>query len=468
MIIDSSIRERLVAALHSEREAIMEDLRRIIAIPSVAHFAEGEHPFGDESARALDYILSRAKEMGLDTLNVGYYAGHAQYGTQEEYAGVLTHVDVVPAGEGWETDPFTLTLKDDGRLYGRGIADDKGAAVISLYCLKVLRDCGVTGKRSIRCIFGSGEEIGMTDMENYFAAQPRPEVAFTPDSDYPVCNREKGIMHFSLSIPFEEEAIATLQAGTAVNCVAEKTALVLRGTADAAAIEAVKASLESKGCQCSIAQTEDGSTAISAKGRSAHAMQPHKGLNSAALLLAGLADSGAVPMSDSLCALIDLACRDTDGSALGIARSDEPSGALTLNLGCVNVRGGKLCFDLDCRYCVTAKAEELISIINEKCAAAGVEFTLGEYLEPIYMPDDSPLVTLLSQCYTDITGLPGGTYATGGGTYARSLNGRGLAFGMAFPDSAPTHLHEANESFDCEELFRHAEICLLAMYSMML
>ena len=38
---------------------------------------------------------------------------------------------------------------------------------------------------------------------------------------------------------------------------------------------------------------------------------------------------------------------------------------------------------------------------------------------------------------------------------------------MEFPDALPTHLHEANESFDRGDLMRHADICLAAMRSMM-
>ena len=54
---------------------------------------------------------------------------------------VLTHVDVVPAGDGWDTDPFQMVIKD-GMAYGRGVSDDKGAAIVALYCLKALKDAG--------------------------------------------------------------------------------------------------------------------------------------------------------------------------------------------------------------------------------------------------------------------------------------------------------------------------------------
>ncbi|HBG55058.1 MAG TPA: dipeptidase, partial [Ruminococcaceae bacterium] len=78
-------------------------------------------------------------------------------------AAVATHVDVVPAGSGWDTDPFCLTRRGS-LLFGRGAADDKGAAVVALYCLKALRDEKIPARRRIRAIFGAGEEIASNDL----------------------------------------------------------------------------------------------------------------------------------------------------------------------------------------------------------------------------------------------------------------------------------------------------------------
>ena len=139
---------------------IEQDLATLVAIPSVKGEEQLGKPFGEESARALEFVLQRARELGLSAENTGNYAGHASWGSGAEYDAVLTHVDVVPAGSGWKTDPFTLTAQD-GLWYGRGITDDKGSAIVALYCLKALKDAGVTGKREMRVIFGAGEEHGM-------------------------------------------------------------------------------------------------------------------------------------------------------------------------------------------------------------------------------------------------------------------------------------------------------------------
>ena len=148
------------------QDDILRDLAELIRIPSVRSAPEPGMPFGRESARALETVLSMAERLGLTVKNVDNYAGHAEYGEGEETAAVLAHVDVVPAGDGWEGDPYTMVIRD-GCCYGRGTADDKGEAIVALYCLKALKDEGVPAKRRLRVVFGAAEETGSEDLAYY-------------------------------------------------------------------------------------------------------------------------------------------------------------------------------------------------------------------------------------------------------------------------------------------------------------
>ena len=85
------------------REDILNDLKQLVAIESVASKST------DECTRALEFMLNRAQELGLETENVEDIAGHAQYGSGGRLCGVLTHLDVVPAGSGWSSSAFELT-----------------------------------------------------------------------------------------------------------------------------------------------------------------------------------------------------------------------------------------------------------------------------------------------------------------------------------------------------------------------
>ena len=98
--------------IYQYENAFIDDLAKLVSIPSVCTTATGEYPFGEQSAKALNWILKRAEEMGFEVANVDNYAGHAEFGIGENMSAVLAHVDVVPAGDGWDSDPFTLTQKE--------------------------------------------------------------------------------------------------------------------------------------------------------------------------------------------------------------------------------------------------------------------------------------------------------------------------------------------------------------------
>ena len=78
-----------------------------------------------------------------------------------------------------------------------------------------------------------------------------------------------------------------------------------------------------------------------------------------------------------------------------------------------------------------------------------------------------PLISILKEAYKEITGEEANLYYTGGGTYARSLNNRGVAFGPIFQGEEP-RLHNSNENVDVEKLMLHAQICLESMYRMLI
>ena len=86
---------------------------------------------------------------------------------------------------------------------------------------------------------------------------------------------------------------------------------------------------------------------------------------------------------------------------------------------------------------------------------------------PLYLPKDSKLIGLLKGAYEDVTGDECTIYSMGGGTYARSMNNRGVAFGAGLPgDKISGGAHDANERLSVESLMKHAQICLEAMYRM--
>ena len=71
----------------------------------------------------------------------------------------LTHYDVVPAGEGWDFDPFSPFIKD-GKVFGRGASDDKSGIAAALAAFKEILEQGLEPKNYPILIVAGGEETG--------------------------------------------------------------------------------------------------------------------------------------------------------------------------------------------------------------------------------------------------------------------------------------------------------------------
>lgn len=444
------------------RDDILRDLAKLVAIESVAvrNPDSQEYPFGEKSAQALAFMTALGRELGLTAEDCDNYACHVQLGegAPDDYVGVLAHVDVVPMGDGWHSDPLTMTEKD-GYLLGRGVADDKGAAIVALYCLKAMKDNGVPLKRPVRCIFGGGEEIGMDDMAHYFSRHPLPTYAFTPDADYPACNCEKGILHLRLT-GRTDPAVRSVEGGTAINCAADNCTAVL--ACDAPTANAVAALINRSDASCEVSPAEDG-FALRVKGVSTHAMCPEKGVNAINYLLTAAQEADLLTQGSAEWFFAEKLCRDTNGKAVGIACDDALSGALTLNVGTVTSCGGQTSVSIDIRYPATLDSASFLPAIEDAAHAADVTLEILSDSKPLYVPADAPLIRALGECYTEITGEPMVPMSMGGGTYARALGGRGVAFGPVFPEARPTNLHMPDENIAVDDLMRHAEICYRAM-----
>lgn len=406
------------------KNELLADLKTLMEIESVY----AENP--GECERALGFMLKRAADFGLVTKNIGNKAGHAQLREGGRLCGVLTHLDVVPAGKHWTVEPFTLTRKD-GRLYGRGIDDDKGASMVDLYCLRALKESGIKGKNTLRAIFGTDEEVGMSDMETYFSSEELPEISFTPDSDYGICCAEKGILQLKISGGKCLDGVEGVTSGNALNAVPDE------GSAELANGEVV-----------------------TAKGKAAHACEPELGENAAVKLLKMLNTDSPLTLF-----IKEYIGEDTEGRLLSVNCEDEPSGKLSCNLGKLRINSDESYFTLDIRYPVTLSHEPIINQIKILCEKYNLKLETVHHSAPLYLPRESETIRLLSRAYREITGSEPELYSTGGGTYARMLGGKGAAFGPAFKDD-DVHMHNADESINEEKFFTHAQICLQAMYEM--
>ena len=72
--------------------------------------------------------MADLKRLGMEPRDVDGYCCDTEIGQGDEVIAVLSHLDVVPEGEGWAHDPYGAEIID-GRMIGRGTSDDKGPGV---------------------------------------------------------------------------------------------------------------------------------------------------------------------------------------------------------------------------------------------------------------------------------------------------------------------------------------------------
>lgn len=448
--------------IRAHADELLQSLAALIRIPSVEGTPEAGAPYGREVARCLHETLALCERLGFPTVNMDDRVGWCEYGKGEEMIAVLGHLDVVPAGDGWNAAaPFSGEVKD-GRIYGRGTMDDKGPALCALYAMRAVRDAGVELRDGVRLILGCDEETGMSDMRHYAARTKLPDYGFSPDAEFPVINIEKGGLGLLLSAftGGEGEAdlpVYSLYAGERPNVV-PGIARAEVGTADFAALQAAVARVAAeKDFKLTCENLGGGRAAIVAEGVSAHASMPHLGKNAAGMLLIALKALEAGGNSrGSIAALADVLGLQYDGAALGIAQADELSGALTCNLGILRYDGAHLTAQLDIRYPLCADEAKMCGAAAMALSGTGLALTRLNGHTPHHVPAEHKIVRGLLQVYHEVTGRDAYAFAIGGGTYSRMMPNT-VAFGLNFPGDTDT-CHMPDEYIDIEKMMLSVRI----------
>lgn len=183
--------EMLIQKIARNADDMIESIKAIVRIPSVKSEPLPQMPYGKAIHEALIAVLALAQEMGFETENVDGHMGIVKYGEGKDYIGIIGHLDVVEAGDGWKHAPFGAE-EEKGRIYGRGILDNKGAILSCLYALYAIKQLHITLQHPIWILFGTDEESGFHDLQYYLRKHQPPIMGFTPDCKYPVVYGERG------------------------------------------------------------------------------------------------------------------------------------------------------------------------------------------------------------------------------------------------------------------------------------
>ena len=445
------------------RDTLLDAVCRLIRMESVKGMEEPGKPFGSATAAVLNEALRMASNLGFTVRNYENYVGIVDFNGAEKQLDILAHLDVVPAGVGWTITRAFEPVIMDGRLYGRGSADDKGPAMAALFAMKAVKDLGIPLQKNVRLILGTDEENDHADIAYYYAREKEAPMTFSPDADFPVINVEKGGLQTTFTAEWWAEKdlprIRSLYSGLKIN--------VIPGTAEAVleSFQIEEVERIAKECQQAthvsfkVEPQADGSLYITSIGHSGHAAFPADANNA---LTAMLEFTSCLPAAESngfqkLKRLHGLFPHgDWLGRAAGVSMSDEYSGQLTICLDMLSYEEDRLMGSFDCRAPLCATEQNLHDVIKYELAKAGIEMEDKSMFTPHHVPAESHFVQVLLKCYTQYTGQPGKTLAIGGTTYVHKLV-NGVAFGCTMPGTN-NHMHGANEFVVVEDLVTSAKI----------
>ena len=467
--MDTKLEQQVDAYVDEVWEDVATDIAALVSHPSVVDYdaAEQDAPFGHSVRDALDCALGIAARLGYEVSDDEGYVGMADIvGECAEQVATIAHVDVVPAGPGWASDPFAMERRE-GWLLGRGVIDDKGPAVLSLYAGAYFLKHGITPRYSFRALLGCDEEASMIDVHHYLAGHDDPAFLFTPDAEFPVCNAEKGSFEATFkSAEVVGGTILSWSGAEASNAIPSESICELAVDATELPVPAAHAD------RIKITAVAPGCARVFAHGIGGHASLPAGTLNAVGLVVTYLQQVVAeradlfVSAERSFLDLLSILHADTDGTASGIASENEAFGALTCNAGCIAVCDGRIEQTIDVRYPDSTSLETMTAVLEPLAAAHGATLEVDHAKPAFSTSAESPAVQTLINTYNEVTGKQAKPFSMGGGTYARNF-ARAVSFGPEEPGLELPEwggpMHGPNECANESQLKQALKIYILAL-----
>ena len=204
--------ERLETYLQRTADERLADYLDFLRIPSIGTLSDHRA----DMVAAAEFVAERLKRMGIDNVEVSPTAGHPiVYGDWLHAAGaptvlVYAHYDVQPVDplDLWRRPPFEPVV-EDGRVFARGAADDKGQLHLHLWAARALLEAGGRLPLNLRFVFEGEEESGSTNFEPWLAANRQrlaADLALISDTGFFEGNRPaitiglRGLMYAQIDV----------------------------------------------------------------------------------------------------------------------------------------------------------------------------------------------------------------------------------------------------------------------------
>ncbi|MCY1030330.1 Sapep family Mn(2+)-dependent dipeptidase [Corallococcus sp. BB11-1] len=424
------------------------------------------------------FLETWAKQHGFAFRTVGERdVFELSWGEGEPLLGLVFHGDVVPAAaHEWKRPPFKPVV-EKGRLYGRGVEDDKGPIASALVALAMAKDLGLKPQGRVLVIIGNGEESDWSGMKKYADTEPKPTHVVSVDSGYPVMAAQSGFVAWTLEAPVGPAAPAPKEGTTAravdaasgefltqVPGAATLKLVPVKGQTPEAVLAQVKAAIAAeqparKGLKADV-KREGAAVVLTTHGNAVHSSVADEGHNalwdlSAVAARLSLEDNGIAAMLRVVSRRFD---GDHHGDKLGVAYKDTLMGPLLVAPTVLRVKDGAVSLGINMRRPQGRDAAAFNASLDAAAKRVGedtggqVTEAKGRYVGDPHVADTSgPLVQTLMDIFKRQRNAPDAVPGSiRGGTYAR-LFPRAVDFGPALPNEPYTG-HAPDESIALETL----------------
>jgi predicted dipeptidase len=438
--------------LISELDNMKEDLSKLIEIKSVGDIATKSEnaPFGSGIRKAFDKMIEFAIREDLEFEDFNGYAMHIDYGEGPEIIAMLGHLDIVDIFDSkqWQTPPFQLT-ELSGYWFGRGVNDNKGPMIGCLYLMKIMKDMGCKPKKKIRLILGGAEETTWECMKHYFKFNPKPQMGFSPDGNFPIINCEKGIDHYKFKstdslVKDNKHVIISVKSPEDITRVCSHLDVIVQSENPTAVMS--KLDLATK---VTVIGNE---VEIQYRGKTSMGRNPHRGENAIFKFVGDFKEMTDLDSrSHKIIGFLDSYFVDSlEGEKLGLAHKDPETGKTTCNLAYIQMDnlGCELGFDF--RYPLGVERYDVYSTIESIASINQFTMTRIKTLDRLYLHPEDPFIQGLQQAYRTVTGENAETRSIGAASYARTLP-CAVAFGPTF-EGEKTYSHQPNERIKIHDL----------------
>jgi acetylornithine deacetylase/succinyl-diaminopimelate desuccinylase-like protein len=204
--------DQVIDFINVNRERYVEELKTLLAIPSISALPEHK----DDVARCAAWCADEMRRIGLQNVRLFDTPGYPiVYGDWLEAPGAPTilfygHYDVQPVDplDLWESPPFEATVRD-GEIYARGAADDKGQVFMHLKAVEAHLKQNGRLPVNIKFMLEGEEEVGSVHLDD-FVRSHKSELAgsVVVISDSPmfargvpsICYGLRGLVYFQIDL----------------------------------------------------------------------------------------------------------------------------------------------------------------------------------------------------------------------------------------------------------------------------